>query len=377
MTAPSPPTHELETPAQQAERGPAKAAPLHIPSLDGIRAASFLTVFLSHAGLKGKVPGYFGLSMFFFLSGYLITTLLRVEFTRNSDISLKQFYLRRVLRIFPPFYLVLLLAYAVTLLGFWEGSITPAGVTAQVLHVTNYYIVNNGWWTGLAPGTWVYWSLAVEEHFYLCFPLLFLWLQRRRLPAARQAQILVGICVLVLLWRCGLVFGLHVGKDRTYVATDTRIDSILAGCLLAVWKNPALADPGPTNRSLGFVWLPLGGLCVLVSLFVRQPEFEQTFRYTLQSFGLLPFFLAAVRWHDRGPFRLLNTAVAKYLGLLSYSMYLLHTSVIWGLESWTHWSDPLRGLVAFGIVLVLGTGMYHLVEKPCGKLRRRLSGAAA
>src|SRR5882757_5842758 len=70
---------------------------LHIPSLDGIRALSFFIVFLSHAGLAGIVPGYLGLSIFFFLSGFLITTLLRIEFDRTGTISFQQFYLRRVL----------------------------------------------------------------------------------------------------------------------------------------------------------------------------------------------------------------------------------------------------------------------------------------
>src|SRR5207244_9669139 len=95
-----------------------KEGAFHIPSLDGIRAISFFTVFLAHAGLAGIVPGYFGLSIFFFLSGFLITTLLRMEYDQTGKVSLKQFYLRRVLRIFPPFYLVLLVATVLSGVGF-------------------------------------------------------------------------------------------------------------------------------------------------------------------------------------------------------------------------------------------------------------------
>src|ERR1041385_111615 len=84
---------------QQASR---KASFFHIPSLDGVRAVSFLIVFLAHAGLEKWVPGYFGLTVFFFLSGYLITTLLRMEYDKSGTISLRDFYFRRVLRIFPP-----------------------------------------------------------------------------------------------------------------------------------------------------------------------------------------------------------------------------------------------------------------------------------
>jgi peptidoglycan/LPS O-acetylase OafA/YrhL len=357
-----------ESPSPQAK----EPSTQHIPSLDGIRAASFLVVFLSHAGLKGVVPGYFGLSLFFFLSGYLITTLLRREFDRTATISLKSFYLRRVLRIFPPFYLVLLIGYAITLLGWWDGSISAEAVVAQFAHATNYYVIERGWWEGLSPGSWVYWSLAVEEHFYLVFPLLFVWLSRRGYSGREQAVLLLALCILVLAWRCILVFGLGAPKDRMYVASDTRIDSILFGCILAVWHNPVLDRDGPTDRSLAWLWLPVGAAMVLLSLVYRRFEFEQTFRYTLQSAGLLPFFIAAIRWHDRGPLKLLGTRPFRYLGLLSYSMYLTHTSVIYGFESWTRWPEPVRAAAAFLTCVVLGDLIYRAVERPMGRWRKRL-----
>src|SRR5438132_14220471 len=87
-----------------------QSSSFYLPSLDGIRAAAVILVFVAHAGLKERIPGNFGVTVFFFLSGYLITTLLRIEHERTGGISLKMFYLRRTLRIFPPFYLVLLLA---------------------------------------------------------------------------------------------------------------------------------------------------------------------------------------------------------------------------------------------------------------------------
>lgn len=364
-------------PSLSAPRPATPRAPFHIPSLDGIRAVSFLIVFLSHAGLKGKVPGYFGLSVFFLLSGYLITTLLRLEFDQHETIGLKQFYLRRVFRIFPPFYLVLLVAYLLTGLGAWHGTLSASAIVAQVSHLTNYYIIEHGWWQGLAPGTWVYWSLAVEEHFYLVFPLMYLWLRKRGLTGRDQAIALIGFCLLVLAWRCTLVFLLDAPKDRTYVASDTRIDSIMAGCVLAVWNNPVLDEHGPSDRALGLVWLPLGALMVLISLVVRKPEFEQTFRYSLQSFGLVPLFAAAIRWPTRFPFTVLNNKVARYLGVLSYSMYLTHTMVIWGLEDRTHLPEKVRAVLALLIVIALAAAIHRFVEKPFGRLRRRFGSAGS
>jgi peptidoglycan/LPS O-acetylase OafA/YrhL len=345
-----------------------------IPSLDGIRAASFMVVFLGHAGLGGIVPGYFGLTLFFFLSGYLITTLMRLEFERTGTVGLRQFYLRRVLRIFPPFYLVLAIAWLLTALGLFKGAaLTGQGMLAQALHFTNYYIVAHGWWEGLAPGTWVYWSLAVEEHFYLFFPWLYLALRRRFSTGRGQMFALLTICALVLVWRCVLVFVLHVPKDRTYVATDTRIDSILFGCIMAVWSNPFLEPESIDERRLARLWLPLGVSLVVLSTIVRVHWFDQTLRYTLQGVGLIPFFMAAIRWHDRGPFRLLNLAPVRYMGVVSYSLYLLHTVTLSAVDEWTPWSTPVRGVFALALLIGMATLIYHFVEKPCARIRRRLS----
>jgi peptidoglycan/LPS O-acetylase OafA/YrhL len=106
----------------------------YIPSLDGMRTIAFLMVFLSHAGAAHIVPGGFGVTVFFFLSGYLITTLLRREYEKNQFINFKHFYLRRIVRIWPSFYLVLFLATILTLIGVLEGEMELPGFLSQVLH---------------------------------------------------------------------------------------------------------------------------------------------------------------------------------------------------------------------------------------------------
>ncbi len=367
--SPNPPEARRQTPAGAANEG------FQIPSLDGIRAASFMTVFLSHAGLGGVVPGYFGLTLFFFLSGYLITTLMRIEFDRTGHVSLRQFYLRRVLRIFPPFYLVLVAAWLATAWGALPGgTLNAKAMLWQALHLTNYYIVEHGWWQGIAPGTWVYWSLAVEEHFYVVFPLLYVAL-RRRFPSARgQALGLLAACALVLAWRCWLILAWDAPKDRTYVASDTRVDSILFGCLLAVWHNPVLDRQAFDQRRLARLWLPAGLALLLASMVVREHAFDQTLRYTLQGIGLYPFFAAAILFHERWPFRLLSLAPVRYVGLLSYSLYLLHTSVLYGVDHWlATWPTAARGVLALALLIGLATLIYRWVELPCARVRKRLS----
>ena len=269
------PREAVLEPIIEAPPAPRPTSSLYIPSLDGIRAGAVLWVFAAHAGLADwGIPGNLGVTIFFFLSGYLITTLLRIELDQTGSVNLGAFYLRRTLRIFPPMYLALTLASVLTALGLLEGSLSPVAVLAQVAHLTNYYIIQDGWWDGRAPGTWVYWSLAVEEHFYLAFPLLYLAL-RRWLPSRRDQMVaLFSLCGVVLAWRVLLVFGLDVTRDRTYIASDTRLDSILFGCILAVYGNPALDSVRGSVRSWMLWGVPLGVAGLLLSIGLREPRFQ-------------------------------------------------------------------------------------------------------
>src|SRR5262249_26271866 len=154
------------------------------------------------------------------------------------------------------------------------------------LFATNYWVILHGWWTGLAPGTWIFWSLAVEEHFYLAFPLVYVLLLRFVRGRARQALILAGLCAVVLAWRLVLVFAPHAAKDRTDAATDTRLDSILFGCILGIVANPVLGPTRLDHRAWKFVLVPLALVGLLVSFAIRDAWFQQTVAYTLQGICL-------------------------------------------------------------------------------------------
>lgn len=344
-----------------------------IASLDGLRAISILIVFLAHSGLRGIVPGFFGVTVFFFLSGYLITTLLRVEFENSGDIGLSSFYLRRAFRIWPLFYLVLLVATLLTWFGVYGPPLPldPVLVFMQVAHLANYAIVKAGWYLGRSPETWVYWSLAVEEHFYLVLPVAYLAMLKAGLSARRQAAIFLALCFLTLLWRFVLVFAFDAPKERTYVATDTRIDSILFGCVLAVVFNPVLDGLPCRERWLKHVWFPVGLVLLVVSFLPRQPWFDQTVRYTLQGLALMPIFLVAVRYPDWLPCRPLNHPWVRMLGVLSYAIYLVHTTVIRLVGELTQ-SRWLLGLLAGAATLLVSYILHRTVELPCIELGKRL-----
>jgi len=352
-----------------------RGAEFHIPSLDGIRALSFLIVFVAHAGLGDVVPGGFGVTCFFFLSGYLITTLLRIEFERTGTISLRDFYLRRALRILPPFYSVLALAALLTATHVLPGGLDAQPMIAQLAHVTNYWNIYFGT-AGMPQGTGVYWSLAVEEHFYLLFPCLFILLQLafRRRPRMQGGALLL-VCAAVLAWRLALVLWLGATGDRTYLASDTRLDSILFGCALAVAANPMIDQVQLTAR-----WrtplLVLGTAGLLFSFLFRAPWFRETLRYSVQGLSLAPLFVVAMREPDYGPFKLLNLRLVRRVGVLSYSLYLVHHVALYATEAWLPRAGaPVRALLALGLSLAVAQATYRLIEKPCARLRKRFAHA--
>jgi peptidoglycan/LPS O-acetylase OafA/YrhL len=343
----------------------------HIPSLDGIRAVSFMVVFLAHAGPRHViVAGDFGVTVFFFLSGFLIATLMRSEFERNGYINVKHFWLRRALRILPPFYLVWLAATLLALAIYPPGTLYRPTMLAQLLYVGNYegiYGLNRE-----VPGTGVIWSLAVEEHFYLLFPWLYIAMQKWRIPRLRQAQLLWGLCAVILAWRCVLAIAMHASSGRIYIATDTRLDSILFGCALAVWNNPVLDEPTRSPRLWKYVLLPAAALTLVFSFSYGGDLFRETWCFSLQGAALALVFVAAIRFHSWPPFRVLNFRPVAFIGVLSYSLYLLHYVLLRAvLQLWPRWPSVLRALISLAASIILAWVIYQLVEKPCARLRRR------
>ncbi|NEP16074.1 MAG: acyltransferase [Leptolyngbya sp. SIO4C1] len=370
---------DVAEPKISVESNTLRPAKFYIPSLDGFRTVAFLLVFVSHAGLGHLIPGGFGVTIFFFLSGYLITTLLRREYARSESIDFKNFYMRRILRIWPPFYLVLILAAVASYLANPEAGITFQSIgafLAQSLHIANYYIIGFGS-QGMPLGSNVYWSLAVEEHFYLIFPLLYVLLLKSGIKARKQAWVLWGICFLVLIWRCILVFSMGADSDRIAYGTDTRLDSILFGCALAVSGNPMLDKQNQVSeRSLKYFLFPLGITLILCSLLYRSESFRDTLRYSIQGIALYPVFIAAIRCPDWWVFRALNWGWVRFLGILTYSLYLVHFTVIESISL----SFPQLGLLTIGVLsllitLILSYAIYQLVELPANQLKRKVTSS--
>jgi peptidoglycan/LPS O-acetylase OafA/YrhL len=349
----------------KTESAIASGAARHIPSLDGIRAVSFLLVFVAHAGLGNIVPGGMGVTIFFFLSGFLITTLMRFEHAKSGTLNLGHFWARRALRILPPFYLVLIGAALVS-----HSPVVPSAFAAQALHITNYWGIYRGI-DGMPAGTSVYWSLAVEEHFYVLFPWLFLAMQR--LTPRNQALVIYLLCAAVLAWRCVLIFGFHADVSRTYFATDTRVDSILFGCALAVWHSPVADRMALVESRWKYVYLPAALAVFVLCLVVRDDAFRETARYSLQGLALTVVFIAAIRFPHWAVMRALNTRPMNFLGLLSYSLYLLHFAVLIQVQDrLPRLNVAMQGILALSVSIACSWVIYIVIEKPCATLRRKL-----
>lgn len=340
----------------------------HVPQLDGIRAIAVLIVMVSHAGLGKFIPGGFGVTIFFFLSGYLITSLLRVEASCSGRVDFKAFYLRRTLRIMPPLYVTIGILTAMFLAGIFDESVRGVAIPWDYLFLSNY----SHFW-GQEGGLPVpLWSLAVEEHFYLLFPAAFAlcaYALRGNSPAIAFACAVACLAILALRFATPLWFG---DVERNYYWSHTRMDSILFGCILALWNNPLLDEDAWTPRFLHV----LIALAVLAATFViEDPTFRFIVRYSLQGAALFVLFSYVLSERSALLNNVLTSPPMIWIGLVSYSLYLCHFAIFKTLE--LHSSlDPVTVGVA-GTLLALGYGflMRKFVEVPILNWRRKRAAA--
>lgn len=347
-----------------------------IPSLDGMRAVSIAVVFFAHAHIGLPLPGGFGVTVFFFLSGFLITTLFFREADKSGHIDLKAFYIRRLLRLSPPLLVTLIVTYGLVAAGVFIGKLEPGAIASQLFYFYNYYQVMVPNWDEGARGLNVLWSLAVEEHFYIIFPTLFLLFLKRRLNMSHMWLILAGL----LVWRVIRMGLLGTDPNTIYMSTDTRFDSILFGAVLAMMNARSVSERIFPAAGVGrLAWLS-GALAVLLACFiVDNPFFRETFRYSLQGLALMPLFYYAVAQPDFLPFRPLNWAWMRWIGFYSYSIYLIHTVLLANMEVWRHAAGldvlpPIvMALVTGALCTAYAVGVYYLAERPVKRWRARLT----
>lgn len=322
----------------------------YTPGLDGLRAVAIAMVLAFHARVPMAGGGLIGVDVFFVLSGFLITKLLSAELADTGRVAIMRFYGRRALRLYPTF--LLLLAAFLAAAPLWWPTL-PAWQYAAIsgLYLTDYAVALFD-----VPLVLSYtWSLAVEEHFYLIWPLLLPAVMRARSPA----KLLYAAFVMCTLWRIANVF--LFGWSVTYFRFDTRLSGLVLGCLLATMppiKLPAYAAPGS-----------LFGLAVLTTV----PAFGEPSALTLMATAAELFAAILVLSTTRGgPMTaLLGSAWLSYLGRLSYGIYLWHYPTMYWLRDRFDW--PVTLAIGSLSAVALAALSYHLIDRPLRQLR---TGAA-
>lgn len=360
--------------------GPAREAPRHIRGLDGLRALSIAIVFIAHyvpvvtpdhRWLEKVFPGMFGVNIFFVISGLLISSILLGEYLATGTIGLRHFYIRRLLRLSPA---LLVYVGVFWLLYRWaDPAVDGWAFVAAATYTANYYQA----WTG---GQFYYmplWSLAVEEHFYLIAPAAMLLICRRN--PARLLPIAAAAALAVLVWRCILAAGGLADAEAIYHRTDTRFDVLLFGLMLAVIM--AQSGEGRLARLIRHrTGLLLGLGLIAVSTVYREEAFRMTFRYSLQGLGLFFVLGWIIFSRERLAERLrdlLEHPALRFLGRISYSLYLWHLTLLMVAVFLWPALPPLAG-VGIGLLSIgIATASYYGIERPFLGLRRHFGSHAA
>lgn len=338
-----------------------------IPALDGIRTIAVLLVMCAHGGLDRVIPGGLGVTVFFFLSGYLITSLMRSENRQTGTVSLAQFYIRRFIRILPPLYISLVLCEMLIASGVFVLPRAPEwlGVVSQVFFFQNYAsLFGNP--IGI-PLTGI-WSLAVEEHFYMFFPLCYVFLVRK-LSQKQQLLFCLLVCAIPLGFRTYYALTL-ADYSANYNWSHTRLDSIMFGVSLALFNNPRL-DRDAWRPHSTHVIVALGIL--FLSLVVRDELFRQTLRYTLQGAALYILFSYAI-WDSGRLASLLASPFSVVVARYSYTLYLIHLPLLLLVRQFIS-IRPLSVSVAYALAFLYAAAMYRWVERPLAAWRHRLHSA--
>jgi peptidoglycan/LPS O-acetylase OafA/YrhL len=331
--------------------------------LDGLRAIAVLAVILSHTGppvLDRLGLGWHGVQLFFVLSGFLITgILLDARDTNTVRHTLRAFYARRFLRIFPAYYVVVA---ATALIGIPE---VRQGLPWHLAYLSNWRAAHLGAWEGSTSHLW---SLSVEEQFYLCWPLIILGCPMAGLPVLLAVAVLVGPLTRYLAIATGQ------GQFVALLPTPSNLDPLALGAGLAfIWRHAP-------HRRVGARRIALAGAVVAL---VAAP-FLPPGNLALHLLGTALFFTWLVDRAAAGfsgvPNAILTSPPVVYLGTISYGLYLIHNFIgaaAWRVEQrFDVWMRvPSRGYGQFAYVfvatLILASLSWRYIERPLNNLKNR------
>lgn len=349
-----------------------------ILELDGLRGLAILMVMVHRfwprpgVGVAADVAGagWIGVDLFFVISGFLIAGILLD--TRNDAGYFRNFYARRVLRIFPLYYLFVIgvfIAFSANA-GFREGAGSPLWYLFHLGNIPEGLLDKPvPYW--LAP----VWSLAIEEQFYLTFPLLVYLLDRRRLTI-----LLMSMIALAPVIRLATMLAMPEHERVQYMFTPCRIDTIAVGCLLAVVVRTVDLDRWrATAQLVAFCVIPSVVVLAIASGLERTSPFDRVFGYSLVAVGCASVIALVVFARGARSTAVLRWEPLTYLGKLCFGLYLLHRpadTIVSALASRAGLEGALRLMpLKLAVAVVLATISWRLFERPFLRLKDRFSSA--
>ncbi|MBM3686657.1 MAG: acyltransferase [Actinobacteria bacterium] len=348
----------------------------HRPALDGVRAVAVGGVVTYHVGALWLPGGFLGVDLFFVLSGFLITGILIDQIDRDGRIAFATFFARRARRLLPALYLLLIVVCA------WAAFIAAPQVIgdlrgaalAALFYVANWFFIITGqsyFADMLGPSPLEHtWSLAIEEQYYLLWPLLLLLLARRVSPRILGVIVIVMIVLSVLLMAVLYDEG---DPSVAYFGTFARIHELLVGSLLALAVKRGLALP----RALRWTaWIPLALIVAMMATVSDTGAFY--YRGGSLVFSLVVAWLLLALGSGPpggGPTALFSWAPIAWIGLISYGIYLWHWPLIlWITPASTGLTGPSLAALRLGATLAIATASFYILERP---IRRGRIGSFA
>jgi peptidoglycan/LPS O-acetylase OafA/YrhL len=342
-----------------------------IPALDGLRAIAVLLVIGFHLEYSW-IDGPLGVEIFFVLSGFLITWLLLKEQDRNGKISVSQFYWRRIFRILPAFYCYWLIGLAMAVLR--NRPIDWGLTVSAALYYANYYLAL------IDPEASTYlshtWSLAVEEQFYLLWPIVFVLASRdlRRLTVTLT-------CIIAAVWMYRPFLYLVAGAPRAYIyySFDTRADHLLIGCLLAVTLRRNMLQRF-WNRACLKPGYPLIPICIIILssglayAFDKRSVYRYAIGYAIEPVAIAVLIAQLIALSTTRPWGVLEHVVPRYLGTISYSLYLYQQTTIFTARRLTaSYPELIQVLFALAVTIAFASASHFFIERPFLEIGRTLA----
>ncbi|MEJ1194034.1 acyltransferase family protein [Pseudarthrobacter sp. CCNWLW207] len=346
--------------------------------IDALRALAVLLVAVSHAGLGTIVPGGAGVTIFFTISGFIITHILIRERMRTGSFDPRQFYIKRILKLAPPLFVVIVIP---TFVYSFFARIDWYAFLGQIFFFYNWVRISAD--GAVLPGSGVTWSLAIEEQFYIGFSIF--WIFASRLNAyMRTLQVLAVAAIGWALVTRFVLAAAGASEYRVEFGTDSRLDSIALGILSAtIYASVServgkVSVFGALTTFAAKSWVFVSAvLLFLVATAIPNEFFKDTLRYFLQSLAIALILIYGMQ----RPRDILSRIYSGFcemrflqiIGLSSYSIYLVHVP-LYHLIDWVDLGIDGPILISLKLVIsvVLGSLVWRILEVPIERYKTRL-----